>query len=154
MRWTRALIAGTLALAAGVTTVASAAQSSPAQTQQPLRWESRLKQQLGLNDQQAQALHEVYQRDADAKRQHWQQLHQAQTELRHLALTSNDNQAIQAKQDEVQRLMGPERPDAHEHPPTGGADPDARSAGEAGSTDGARRPPRPSSSSGLVSRGR
>jgi len=61
--------------------VASAAQSSPAQTQQPLRWESRLKQQLGLNDQQAQALHEVYQRDADAKRQHWQQLHQAQTEL-------------------------------------------------------------------------
>src|SRR5881628_1724428 len=87
MRWTRALIAGTLALAAGVTTVASAAQSSPAQTQQ------------------AQALHEVYQRDADAKRQHWQQLHQAQTELRHLALTSNDNQAIQAKQDEVQRLM-------------------------------------------------
>jgi len=105
MRWTRALIAGTLALAAGVTTVASAAQSSPAQTQQPLWWESRLKQQLGLNDQQAQALHEVYQRDADAKRQHWQQLHQAQTELRHLALTSNDNQAIQAKQDEVQRLM-------------------------------------------------
>src|SRR5262249_35546526 len=104
MRWTRALIAGTLALAAGVTTVASAGQSSPAQAQQPLR-ESRLKQQLGLNDQQAQALHEVYQRDADAKRQHWQQLHQAQTELRHLALTSNDNQAIQAKQDEVQRLM-------------------------------------------------
>ena len=32
-------------------------------------------------------------------------LQQAQTELRHLALTSNDNQAIQAKQDEVQRLM-------------------------------------------------
>jgi|SRR5262245_9137671 len=104
MRWTRAIVAVTLALAAGITTVASAAQSAQAPAQ-PSRWESRLKQELGLSDQQTQALREVYQRDADAKRQHWQQLRQAQAELRHLALTSNDNQAIQAKQDEVQQLM-------------------------------------------------
>jgi len=104
MRWTRAIVAVTLALAAGITTVASAAQSAQAPAQ-PSRWESRLKQELGLSDQQTQALREVYQRDADAKRQHWQQLRRAQAELRHLALTSNDNQAIQAKQDEVQQLM-------------------------------------------------
>jgi len=105
MRWTRAIVAVTLALAAGITTVAAAAQSAQAPAQQPPRWDSRLQQQLGLSDQQAQALREVYQRDADAKRQHWQQLRQAQTELRHLALTSDDNQAIQTKQEEVQRLM-------------------------------------------------
>ncbi|OLB97169.1 MAG: hypothetical protein AUH30_10990 [Candidatus Rokubacteria bacterium 13_1_40CM_68_15] len=105
MRWTRAIVAVTLALAAGVTTVASAAQSPQAQTEQQPRWDNRLQQQLGLSDQQVQAIREIYQRDADTKRQHWQQLRQAQAELRHLALTSSDNQTIQAKQDEVQRLM-------------------------------------------------
>ena len=104
MRWTRAIVAVTLALAAGVTTVASAAQSPQAQTEQQPRWDNRLQQQLGLSDQQLQAIREIYQRDADAKRQQGQQLRQAQAELRHLALTSTDNEAIQAKQDDVQRL--------------------------------------------------
>src|SRR5256885_499505 len=70
MRWTRALIAGTLALAAGVTTRASAAHSSPAQTPPPLRWEGRLQQELGLSAPQAQALPEADPRGAPPKRQH------------------------------------------------------------------------------------
>src|SRR5881628_2792017 len=78
MRSTRAIVAVTLALAAGVTSVASAAQSPQAQTEQQPRWDNRLQQQLGLSDQQAQAIREIYQRDADTKRQHWQQLRQAQ----------------------------------------------------------------------------
>ena len=105
MRWTRPLVAITLALAASVTTVAGAAQSPQGPPSLQPRWESRLQQQLGLSDQQLQAIREVYQRDAGAKRQHGRQLRQAQAELRHLALTSTDNQAIQAKQDDVERLM-------------------------------------------------
>jgi len=104
MRWTRAIVAAALALAAGVTTVASAAQSAPGQAQERAQWDHRLKQQLGLSDQQMQAIREVYQRDAETKRQHWQQFRQAQSELRRLALTGADPTALQAKQDEVQKL--------------------------------------------------
>ncbi len=105
MRWTRTLVAITLALAASVTTVAGAAQSPQGPPSLQPRWESRLQQQRGLSDQQLQAIREVYQRDVGAKRQHGQQLRRAQAELRHLALTSTDNHAIQAKQDDVERLM-------------------------------------------------
>ena len=104
MRWTRTIVVLTLAFAAGLTTVAGAAQSPTSPTSPPARWASQLQQQLGLSDQQLQAIREIYQRDADAKRQQGQQLRQAQAELRHLALTSTDNEAIQAKQDDVQRL--------------------------------------------------
>ena len=103
MRWTRAIVAVSFALAAGLTTVASAAPAPQGQPHQP-RWESRLQQQLGLSDQQLQAIREVYQRDADARRQHGQQLRQAQTELRRLILSGADAATVMAKQTEVERL--------------------------------------------------
>src|SRR5712692_7804064 len=103
MRWTRAIAAVSFALAAGLTTVASAAPAPQGQPDQP-RWESRLQQQLGLSDQQLQAIREVYQRDADARRKHGQQLRQAQTELRRLILSGADDATVMAKQTEVERL--------------------------------------------------
>jgi len=103
MRWTRTITAASLAVIAATATLASAAQTPPTQAPAP-RWEARMQQALGLNDQQLQAIREVYQRDADAKRQQYRALRQAQAELHRLVLTSADNQAIQAKQDEVQRL--------------------------------------------------
>lgn len=103
MRWARTLVAVTLALAAGMATAASAAQAPPAQAPHA-RWESRLQQQLGLSDQQLQAIREVHQRDAEARRQQEQQLRQAQIELRRLVLTGADDRTIQAKQAEVEQL--------------------------------------------------
>lgn len=70
------------------------------------RWEERLRQELGLSDQQAQAIREIFQRQFQARKTHWQALRQAQSDLRRLVLMQADEPSIQAKQDEVQRLLG------------------------------------------------
>ncbi len=102
MKWARTIVSVTLALA-GMATAASAAQAPPGQAPHS-RWESRLQQQLGLSDQQLQAIREVHQRDAEARRQHSQQLRQAQTELHRLILTGADDRTIQTKQAHVEQL--------------------------------------------------
>jgi Spy/CpxP family protein refolding chaperone len=67
--------------------------------------ERRLQRELGLTDQQVQAIRQIHQREAEARKQHGQALQQAQTELRRLILTEADNAAIEAKRAEVERLL-------------------------------------------------
>jgi Spy/CpxP family protein refolding chaperone len=71
------------------------------------RWESRLQQKLGLTEEQLQAFRQIYaNRDVEARRQHYRALHAAQAELRRLALNGADDATLQAKQAEVQSLLG------------------------------------------------
>ncbi|HXH84865.1 MAG TPA: Spy/CpxP family protein refolding chaperone [Candidatus Tectomicrobia bacterium] len=64
-----------------------------------------LQQHLGLTDQQVEAIREVHERQAEARKQHAQALRQAQTDLRQLVLNAGDEAAIQAKQAEVAKLL-------------------------------------------------
>jgi Spy/CpxP family protein refolding chaperone len=89
------------ALLAG--TVADAADAP--QGTAPRSWETRLQQQLGLRDDQVQAIREIREREAAAWRQHWQTLRQARAELRRLILSEADEAKIQARHAEVQQLM-------------------------------------------------
>jgi len=68
-------------------------------------WEERLQQRLGLTDQQVQAIREIRARDAEARKQYWLQMRQAQAELRRLVLIEADQASITAKQEEVQQLV-------------------------------------------------
>jgi len=68
-------------------------------------WEERLQQRLGLTDQQVQAIREIRARDAEARKQYWQQMRAAQAELRRLVLIEADQATIEAKQAEVQQLV-------------------------------------------------
>ena len=68
-------------------------------------WEQRLQQQLGLTDQQVQAIREIRARDAEARKKYWQDMRTAQAELRRLVLIEADQASIDAKQDEVQKLL-------------------------------------------------
>lgn len=102
--WLRAV---TLVLAATLVAAALAYAAEPPQGDaRHGRWESRLQQQLGLTDQQTQAIREIHGRQSQAWKTHWQTLRQAQAELRRLILTEADEATIQAKQEEVQRLLG------------------------------------------------
>ena len=66
----------------------------------------RLQQELGLTDQQVQALREIHQRQREAARQVWRDLGRTQRELRQLALGGGDDATIQAKVAEIERLYG------------------------------------------------
>lgn len=102
--WLRAV---TLALAATLVavTLAQAAEPAGGDARQGRR-EGRLQQELGLTDEQAQAIREIRARQSQALKTHAQTLRQAQAELRRLVLTEADQATIQAKQAEVQRLLG------------------------------------------------
>jgi Spy/CpxP family protein refolding chaperone len=101
------LLAVTLVLAAPVVPAALAQAAEPAQgdTRHGQR-EGRLQQQLGLTDQQAQAIREIHARQSQTWKTHSQTLRQAQAELRRLVLSEADQASVQAKQEEVQRLLG------------------------------------------------
>ncbi|HET7343569.1 MAG TPA: Spy/CpxP family protein refolding chaperone [Methylomirabilota bacterium] len=89
-------------LLAGVAAYAADAPATPNQHQQ--RFESRLQQKLGLTDDQVTKLRDIRTRDFAAQRQNWQALHQAQSDLRKLALNGADDATLQAKQTEIQTL--------------------------------------------------
>ncbi len=102
--WLRALmlvLAATLVAA----TLAQAAEPSGGDGRHGRR-EGRLQQQLGLTDQQAQAIREIHARQSQAWKTHSQTLRQAQAELRRLVLIEADQATVQAKLEEVQRLLG------------------------------------------------
>ena len=102
--WLRAV---TLVLAVTLVPAALAQAAEPAQGDtRHGRKEGRLQQQLGLTDQQAQAIREIYARQSQALKTHSQALRQAQADLRRLVLTEADQATVQAKQEEVQRLLG------------------------------------------------
>lgn len=94
--FTATLIGGTTAYAADDAAAASQRQGM----------QRRLQERLGLTDDQTKAVHEIYARQAEASKQLWQTLRQAQGELRQLALTGGDEGAIKAKIAEIERLLG------------------------------------------------
>ena len=101
--WLTALILGSTLV---VTTAASAADT-PSPGPQPWRsgMMARFQQQLGLTDDQMQAIRDVHARHSDSRKQLRQSLHQAQSELRQLALNGGDQTALQAKSAEVAQLL-------------------------------------------------
>jgi Spy/CpxP family protein refolding chaperone len=89
-----------------VTATAIYAADAQPGTDRAQRWESRLKQKLGLTEDQVVALRQVYaSRDVNAQRQQFRALHAAQAELRRLALNGADDATLQVKQSEVQSLL-------------------------------------------------
>jgi Spy/CpxP family protein refolding chaperone len=96
----------TIALAATlVATTAAQAAQSPSGEGRHRSWEQRLQQRLGLSEEQVQAIRQVRERGADARKQHWQALQRAQAELRRAVLGNVDDATLQARQAEVARLM-------------------------------------------------
>jgi Spy/CpxP family protein refolding chaperone len=95
-----------LAMLATVLVAAGAyAADPPAAPQQPHQRGGWLQQKLGLSDTQMQQIREIRQREFEAHKQSWQQLRQAQAELRRLALSAADDRTLSAKQTEVQNLL-------------------------------------------------
>ena len=68
-------------------------------------WGSRLQLELGLTDEQAQAIRQIHQREAAARQQHAQALQQARGDLRRLILGQADDATIEAKRAEVEQLL-------------------------------------------------
>ncbi|PYP42068.1 MAG: hypothetical protein DMD43_04295 [Gemmatimonadetes bacterium] len=99
--WLLALILGSTLLA---TAAAGAADSTDPATP-PSGHTSRFQQALGLTDDQMSAIRQVHAQQAANRKQLWQSLRQAQSDLRQLALNSGDPAAIQAKQAEVAQLL-------------------------------------------------
>jgi Spy/CpxP family protein refolding chaperone len=66
---------------------------------------SRMQQNLGLTDDQVTAIRQIHQGQRDARRQLWQSLHQAQTDVRQLALSGGDAAALAAKKTQVEQLL-------------------------------------------------
>jgi len=103
---TFSLRSAALAVLATVLVAAGAyAADPPAAPQQPHQRGAWLQQKLGLSDTQMQQIREIRQRDFEAHKQGWQQLRQAQAELRRLALSGADERTLSAKQTEVQNLL-------------------------------------------------
>ena len=100
-RWLAALILGstlaTTAVAGAADTANFAGPSSG--------HGSRFQQALGLSDDQMTSIRQLFAQRAADRKQLSQSLHQAQSELRQLALTGGDPAAIQAKQAEVAQFL-------------------------------------------------
>jgi Spy/CpxP family protein refolding chaperone len=101
--WLRAV---TLALAATLlAATATHAAQSPSGEGRHRSWELRLQERLGLTDDQVQAIRQIHQREAEARRQHWQALRLAHAELRRAILGDVDEATLQARRAEVARLL-------------------------------------------------
>jgi Spy/CpxP family protein refolding chaperone len=104
-RWIAAALLATSALA--VASVTQAQQPQPPQ-QAPARGDrmfSRMQRNLGLTDDQVTQIKGIYGQQRDAFKQLHQTMRQTQTELRQLALSSGDPNAIAAKKAQVAQLM-------------------------------------------------
>jgi Spy/CpxP family protein refolding chaperone len=87
-------------------TVAWAAPDDPAAPPRAERHGHKFQQWLGLTDDQMTQIRTLRQRDAEAWKQTGTALGKAQNELRQLALGGGSADAVQAKQTEVQQLLG------------------------------------------------
>lgn len=104
--------AATSAAALGPALVAAQAGSGPAADaepgsgpQRPGRWQHRLQRALALTDEQASQIAQVFQRNLQTARPHYQAIRAARAELRRLVLTEADQASIQAKEAELQQLL-------------------------------------------------
>jgi Spy/CpxP family protein refolding chaperone len=95
-----------VALLAG--TGATYAQATQTQTAPAARAHGmdRMKQRLGLSNDQATAIRAAFERHRDEQKQAGQALRTAQSDLRKLALNGGDAGAVAAKTTEVQQLQG------------------------------------------------
>lgn len=83
-----------------------APDAEPRSGQQRLgRWQHRLQHALGLTDEQASQIGQVFQRNRQSSRPHHQAIRAARAELRRLVLTEADQASIQAKEAELQQLL-------------------------------------------------
>lgn len=101
-----ALIASTVAPA----TLALAQQTPPTQTEPSPgkhadRMYHRLQRKLGLTDDQVNQIRAITQAQRDARRQLWQSMHQAQKDLKQLALNGGDANALAAKKTQISQLQ-------------------------------------------------
>ena len=94
----------TLALAGALLVPAAVGAADAGRATGRQMWEQRFQERLGLTDDQAQALRQARERQGDTMRQHFRALHQAQADLRRLAILGNDEAALRAKAAEVQKL--------------------------------------------------
>ena len=103
--------AGASAIALGATQVVAqtpggTSTDTQGQPQQRYgRWQARLQQELGLSDDQANQMGQVFRRSMQAARPHYQAIRAARAELRRLVLTEADQATIQAKEAELQQLL-------------------------------------------------
>jgi Spy/CpxP family protein refolding chaperone len=93
-----ALIASSVVTAATVTHAQAPAGKGD-------RMFSRLQQRLGLTDDQVTQIRAVYQNQRDAQRQLGTSLRQAQVDLRQLALSGGDPNAVATKKTQVAQLL-------------------------------------------------
>ena len=105
LSWKSAVLGGlAVALVAGGAYAADP-PAAPQQQQEPHQRGAWLQKKLGLTDVQAQQIRDIQTKDFASQKQNWQALHQAQGELRRLALSGADSRTLSAKQTEVQNLL-------------------------------------------------
>ncbi|MGH7393731.1 MAG: Spy/CpxP family protein refolding chaperone [Candidatus Rokuibacteriota bacterium] len=103
--------AGASATALGTTQVAAPAGDGTAADAQGQhqrrhgRWHTRLQQHLGLTDDQAVQIRQIFQRTMQTAKPHHQAIRAARTDLRRLVLMEADQASIQAKEAELQQLL-------------------------------------------------
>ena len=103
------MLLGSLLLAAPAGLLAQSPPADAPRQQQGAphdRMLGRMKDRLGLTEDQTKAIRQVYERQAQGGRERWQKLRAAQRELRQLAIKGGDEAAVRAKSAEVQKLMG------------------------------------------------
>src|SRR4051812_46254708 len=104
MRRARSLIVAALVASSVLTAaVVTHAQQPPAPRGD--RMFSHLQKNLGLTDDQVTQIRGIVQGQRDARKQLWQSMRQAQTELRQLVLNGGDANAIAAKKAQVAQLQ-------------------------------------------------
>lgn len=65
----------------------------------------RLRQHLGLNDDQVTAIQQIFARQAEARRQIWSQIREARREVRDLAVKGGDPATLEAKTADLEKLF-------------------------------------------------
>jgi Spy/CpxP family protein refolding chaperone len=96
------LVAALIASSVFTATTVTYAQQAPSRGD---RMFSRMQRNLGLTDDQVNQIRAIYQQHRDAQRTLGQSVRQAQTDLRRLALSGGDPNAIATKKTEVAQLL-------------------------------------------------
>ena len=96
------LVAALIASSVLTATTVTHAQQAPSRGD---RMFSRMQRNLGLTDDQVNQIRAIYQQHRDAQRTLGRSVHQAQTDLRRLALSGGDPNAVATKKTEVAQLL-------------------------------------------------
>ena len=130
------VLSGLVILACGTTP----AEAHPGRRVAPIERRA-LQEQLGLTEDQVQAIREIRRRHRDSMRETVRALREARRLLRDMALGEQDEATFDAKAAEVRELAGSGAGGAGPHAPGSGPPPDARAADEAPRAAAAPAPP-------------